>query len=87
MRTRKMEKLLERWFRKQNPEFELLVEEVPGKLWKTNILIQTEGPVPISWWYGRTRRESVGNMLKDVIRMENVSSPEELDLLLESEGF
>lgn len=94
MRTKKMEKLLERWLRKHNPELELLVvKETPeGRLWRTEVKkVQTGGSVRIDcYWgrtWGRTRRESVRYMLNHVIMTENVSSPEELDLLLESEGF
>lgn len=80
-----MEKLLERWFRKEIPEIELSVEKIPGGRWKTRV------PIGSSAFdcCGRSRRESVETMLGFLLGVDpngKVSSPEELELLLESEG-
>lgn len=91
MKTKKLENLLRRHFRRADPECEVRIELEKYGLWKTDV--RKNGRTQISM-VGCTREESIRNMVDYVLAWHfsqefdpaEVDSPEELELWLDSVG-
>lgn len=86
MKTRELENLLRRHFRRADPESEVRIELGEYGLWRTDV--RKNGRTQLSM-VGSTRNDSIRNMVNYVLTWHfprELDSPEELELWLESEG-